>query len=178
MLQCLRDHFQFDEAKDLACVEILTAEALAPLDAFILCTTEGCARRALTSALRRLRHLPSTLPHFLPLSPVTRSLSLSLSRDAGPYPGGPYPIACRSPRLSLDEQTALKAWVVRGGALIVSAFSHWSAHEHYARDTVGWLGIQTVRVLGSSESRLSEPLPSLPMPPPPPPPLTLHDCTA
>ena len=82
-LASLRAHFLLSH-RELAALD---GEALAPLDALLLCTTEG-------------------------------------------------------PPLSAAELAALRAWVERGGALIVSAFSNWSAHEHYARDTVGWLGLQ------------------------------------
>ena len=47
------------------------------------------------------------------------------------------------PALDADEQATLRAWVARGGALLVSAFSNWSAFEHYAADTVRWLGLET-----------------------------------
>ena len=36
------------------------------------------------------------------------------------------------PALTADEQAALRSWLVRGGTLVVSAFSNWSAYEHYA----------------------------------------------
>lgn len=48
------------------------------------------------------------------------------------------------PALSAEEVAALKDWVQAGGALIVSAFSNWSLHGHYAAATVGWLGIRTI----------------------------------
>lgn len=48
------------------------------------------------------------------------------------------------PALSSVEQAAVTHWVQRGGALIVSAFANWSAHGHFARETVRWLGIGTV----------------------------------
>lgn len=46
------------------------------------------------------------------------------------------------PALTKAELVALKDWVRSGGALIVSGFSQFSVHGHYARDTVGWLGIE------------------------------------
>eukprot|EP00927_Polykrikos_kofoidii_P044241 TRINITY_DN38260_c0_g1_i1.p1 TRINITY_DN38260_c0_g1~~TRINITY_DN38260_c0_g1_i1.p1 ORF type:complete len:402 (-),score=21.12 TRINITY_DN38260_c0_g1_i1:137-1303(-) len=49
------------------------------------------------------------------------------------------------PALGPVELANLRAWVEKGGALIVSAFSNWSAYGHYAATTVGWLGLQTVR---------------------------------
>jgi len=70
-------------------IKILTDASLAPLDLFILCTTEG-------------------------------------------------------PPLTADEIAALRRWVEAGGALIVSAFANWSSHSHYARETVGWLGIDSI----------------------------------
>lgn len=85
MLDCLGGCFVFD----LVELETLDDEALAPLDALVLCTTEG-------------------------------------------------------PPLSLRELTALRAWLERGGALIVSAYSAWSTYGHYATNTVGFLGIETV----------------------------------
>jgi len=48
------------------------------------------------------------------------------------------------PALGADELAALRAWVQRGGALITSAFSNWSAHAHFAAETVAWLGLRTV----------------------------------
>ena len=48
------------------------------------------------------------------------------------------------PALSEPELAALRSWVEAGGALIVSAFSNWSAHNHFAAQTVGWLGLQTM----------------------------------
>lgn len=48
------------------------------------------------------------------------------------------------PALAAEEVAALKDWVQAGGALIVSAFSNWSRHGHYAAATVGWLGIRTI----------------------------------
>ena len=48
------------------------------------------------------------------------------------------------PALSPDELATLQRWVHAGGALIVSAFSNWSAHGHFAAATVGWLGLETI----------------------------------
>ena len=48
------------------------------------------------------------------------------------------------PALAPDEVHALQGWVQEGGALIVSAFSNWSRHGHFAAETVGWLGIRTI----------------------------------
>lgn len=48
------------------------------------------------------------------------------------------------PALSQPELAALRSWVEAGGALIVSAFSNWSAYNHFAAQTVSWLGLQTM----------------------------------
>lgn len=48
------------------------------------------------------------------------------------------------PPLQSRELVALRAWLEQGGALIVSAYSSWSTYGHYAADTVGFLGIETV----------------------------------
>lgn len=49
-----------------------------------------------------------------------------------------------APELTEDQVAALSAWVQRGGCLVVSAFSNWSGHQHFATRTVGWLGISTL----------------------------------
>ena len=48
------------------------------------------------------------------------------------------------PALSAEELFTLRAWIRSGGALIVSAFSSWSTHGHFAASTVGFLGLRTV----------------------------------
>ena len=48
------------------------------------------------------------------------------------------------PALTPTQLSALRSWVEAGGALIVSAFSNWSRHDHFAVDTVGWLGLVPV----------------------------------
>lgn len=55
-------------------------------------------------------------------------------------------VLCTTAGRALDalELAALRAWVERGGALIVSAFANWSAFGHYAEKTVGWLGVETI----------------------------------
>ena len=47
------------------------------------------------------------------------------------------------PPISDTELAAMRRWVEAGGALIVSAFSNWSRYGHFARNAVGWLGIET-----------------------------------
>lgn len=47
------------------------------------------------------------------------------------------------PALDADELVAVRRWVENGGALVVSGFSNWSRHGHFAADTVGWLGLVT-----------------------------------
>lgn len=47
------------------------------------------------------------------------------------------------PPLSAAELAALQRWVRGGGVLVVSAFANWSEKNHFAADTVGWLGINT-----------------------------------
>lgn len=48
------------------------------------------------------------------------------------------------PPLGADELRALRSWVEGGGSLITSAFSNWSAWNHFAANTVGWLGLETI----------------------------------
>ena len=48
------------------------------------------------------------------------------------------------PPLGESELAALRSWVEAGGALVVSAFANWTAHNHFAAQTVGWLGLQTI----------------------------------
>lgn len=65
--------------------------------------------------------------------------------DAASLAGLDVLILCTTegPALSADELAALCTWLAAGGSLITSAFANWSAYEHYARDTVGFLGLET-----------------------------------
>mmetsp|Transcript_158376 Transcript_158376/g.485255 ORF Transcript_158376/g.485255 Transcript_158376/m.485255 type:complete len:379 (+) Transcript_158376:38-1174(+) len=66
------------------------------------------------------------------------------------------------PRLEEAELAAVRAWVERGGALIVSAFSNWSRFGHYAAETVGWLGLETIPRAGFQNQMIYDLAPTAP----------------
>jgi hypothetical protein len=103
-----------------------------------------CPTRAGSSALSLggFDGMLSTLRERFVLGVVQELASLDSLAGAG-APDVLILCTTEGPALGASEQRALADWLQRGGALITSAFANWSAFNHYARDTVGFLGIQT-----------------------------------